>query len=152
MNYILREINKENFNSFSAQILQIGELTGLFANAYPDIGVWFETKVLPGLQAGERSMLYASQGGKIIGLVILKDSASEKKICTFYVSPEARRKGLANRLFEQAFIKLRTSKPLISVPENQLRNFQKYIAQYQFKETRTRSLGRTNFREIEYNG
>ncbi|HEY5823241.1 MAG TPA: hypothetical protein VIT44_02680 [Cyclobacteriaceae bacterium] len=152
MSYTLREINRDNFLSCDKAIDDIAKITYSFGEAYPEIKTWFHNKVIPGLHSGERIMLYVPSDKGIVALAILKDSPLEKKICTFYVSPEVRGKGLADILFIGSFEKLKTVKPLISVPENTLNRFKKYFAQYKFHQTSSRFLTSKNMREFVYNG
>lgn len=152
MDYILKEINKDNFLSYGRAIGDIANITFSFGKVYPEIETWFLSKVIPGLHSGERIMLYIPGDTGIVALAILKDSPLEKKICTFYISPEARGKGLAHILFNGSFEKLQTSRPLISVPENTLGSFTKYFVQYNFSQTGSRFLTSQNMREFDYNG
>jgi predicted GNAT family acetyltransferase len=152
MDYKLKEINGENFRSFGNVIDDIARIIYSFGGTYPDIKSWFRDKVIPGLYSGERTMLYVPGHNGIMALAILKDSPQEKKICTFYVSPEVRGKGLAQALFQESFAKLKTAKPLISVPESALKHFNKYIVQYKFCQTNSRFFADRKLREFEYNG
>lgn len=152
MHYTLKEINTDNFLSCGKAIGDIAKITFSFGEAYPDIESWFFNKVIPGLHSGERTMLYVPGKRGIIALAILKDSPKEKKICTFYISPEARGGELAKALFSKSFDKLKTDKPLISVPENMLSRFKKYFLQYDFNQTSSRFLKNKKMREFEYNG
>ena len=151
MGFVVKEINKNNFRSRRDLIGRIGLIVYSFESTYPEIKTWFLSKVNPGLKSGERSILYVLDGDKIVGLSILKDSELEKKICTFYISPEARGKGLADVLFKESFTKLNTEKPIISVPEHALQRFNKYIVQYQFYQTESRFLNSSRL-EFVYNG
>ncbi len=148
----LKEINKDNVQSFDKELVRIAILLNSFDKVYPDIETWFQKKVFPGLQSGERSILFISNNVEIIALAILKDSLLEKKICTFYISPNARGKGFANILFNRSFEKLKTRTPLISVPENTLNHFSKYLQLYKFKQTGYRFLKNLGMREFEFNG
>lgn len=152
MDYLINEINSGNFRSLKGAVEDIGKIVYSFNDKYPDIKSWFLDKVVPGLESGERSMLYVLKQNEIVGLTILKDSISEKKICTFYVSPNMRGRGLAPILFEKSFDKLKTAKPVISVPEIVLGGFRKYIDQYKFDQTDSRFLPNQRLREFEYNG
>lgn len=152
MTYKAKEINRNNFKCSDLLLINIVKIINQFTHAYPDIELWFSHKVIPGLELGERTILYILNDKDIIALSILKNTLQEKKICTFYISPEARGKGLAEILFKKSFIKLNTKKPFITVPENVIHHFNKYLSQYHFLQTNTRFLADQRTREFEFNG
>ena len=50
--------------------------------SYPYFDEWLSTKVLPGLASGERTIVVEERQGRAAGLVILKHTHAERKLCT----------------------------------------------------------------------
>lgn len=97
--------------------------------SYPDFKNWYFNKVVNGVIDGSRSFVIELRDGKMAGVAILKDADGEKKICTISVANEFKSKGLGFRLFEKSMRLLDTDKPLASVSESRLPEFEK-IFQY----------------------
>lgn len=109
------------------------ELSGL-TNIYPNIYEWFERKVIPGLETGERVIiiLYDDEGES--GLSILK--IPEKKICYFRIVESKRRKGYGTMLMNESIRILQTSLPMISVSYSSLNTMSPFlIEKFGFKIT-----------------
>lgn len=110
---------------------------------YPNIMKWYITKVVPGLDSGEREIILACRifknlkNGtyhlKILGYVILKKTLEEKKICTFRVKEQYQHKGIGKKLLEASFEFLGTRKPMITVSEDNLKYFQAIFKKYNFE-------------------
>lgn len=98
-------------------------------HSYPRFKQWYELKVIDGILNGNRSFIVELRDGKMAGVAILKDTEQEKKICTISVIEEFKSKGLGVRLFEKSMRLLGTEKPLASVSESRLPEFEK-IFQY----------------------
>jgi hypothetical protein len=114
----LRDIAREVFSNIAH-----------LEQSYPDFGGWYSRKVVNGLVNGSRSFIIELRDGKMAGVAILKDTLNEKKICTISVADEFKAKGLGYRLFEKSMRVLDTDKPLASVSESRLAEFEK-IFQY----------------------
>ena len=70
---------------------------------YPTQKSWFYKVFLPGLAAKKRVILWAEdENGIISGVLLLKKSPAENKICCIYVSPPYRRRKIATALFINA--------------------------------------------------
>lgn len=108
-------------------------------HSYPTFSDWYTTRVVEGILNGSRSFVIELRDGKLAGVAILKDTLSEKKICTISVSEEYKSKGLGVRLFEKSMRLLDTDKPLATVSEDRMPEFEKifqylnyeYSAEYQ---------------------
>lgn len=99
---------------------------------YPCFDNWFATKVIPGLRSGERRILTSVVHGKLAGVAICKRSIFEAKLCTLWVSPEARCLGIASDIACDAFAWLGTDKPLFTVPEERLSEFGRLLSEWGF--------------------
>jgi hypothetical protein len=120
---------------------------------YPSFDFWFQRKVLPGIAAGERTVLVEIREGRLIGLAILKHSAGEKKLCTLRVRPEFECRGLGVRMFESAFEILGTARPLLSVSDLSLPKFTRLFDHFGFScEAAYRGLYTPRTTEFSFNG
>ena len=82
-------------------------------------------------------ILFYLDGFEIVGLTILKKTEEERKICTFLINEDYRKKGYSKKLMEDAFLYLGTDKPIITIPEKRIKEFQKIIDAYNFIQTST---------------
>lgn len=101
---------------------------------YPNFDKWFE-KVSQCVinDDSERQIIIAiNLEGKIMGIMILKDE-EEKKISTLVVSKRYRKMGIGGRLIEKGFKVLGTIKPVITISEERLDDFQAIIKKYNFE-------------------
>lgn len=110
----LRSIATEVFNNISH-----------LERYYPNFSDWYFNKVVNGLVNGSRRFIIELRDGKFAGVAILKDTEDEKKICTISISEEYKSKGLGYRLFEKSMRLLNTDKPLASISEERLPDFEK---------------------------
>ena len=112
-----------------------GELSFL-KTEYPYFHEWFYNKVASGLSDNSRKIFLATTPlsfGKVSGIMILKNNKHEKKICTLYVGREYRARGIGKRFMEIAFNELDTNKPLITVSDNRLKEFDALLNKFNFE-------------------
>jgi GNAT superfamily N-acetyltransferase len=122
-------------------------------SSYPQFDLWFASKVLPGIYAGERTVLIEERGFSPVGLLILKHTAVERKLCTLRVRPHFESKGLGVRLFETAFELLGTERPLLSVSQPVEPKFQRLFTYFGFaKEAVYQGRYLPMVNELAYNG
>jgi hypothetical protein len=120
---------------------------------YPEFSKWFAAKVLPGLSSGERSIVLRYVQGRLGGISILKSSPTEKKLCCLRVLPHLAGTGLGVRMFDEAFTILGTTKPLLSVADEQLPQFDRVFRHFGFELTeRYRGIYRPGEVEHSFNG
>ncbi|MDI9849978.1 N-acetyltransferase [Rhodoblastus sp. 17X3] len=101
---------------------------------YPDIRSWFVEKVVPGLRCGSRHIVRIDRNNKIVALGIAK-AEEETKICTVRVAPEFAGRGMGIRVFENLMSWLGTDRPLATVSENKLADFQRIFDHYGYRLT-----------------
>lgn len=125
---------------------------------YPNIDAWFN-KVINEINnhpENREIFICLSNDGEspsILGLVILKKTHCEKKICTLKVDERYQRKGIGSALILKAFDFLETDKPLITVPEEYENMFSKILNKFGFKKTdEIHGLYRADKIEYIYNG
>jgi hypothetical protein len=120
---------------------------------YPDFQPWFFNRVVPGLHRGERSILTTELEGTLAGVAICKYSGIERKLCTLWVAPKLRGRGLADELALRAFDWLDTDRPLFTVPEEGLIEFTGLVRAWDFPSpTAYPNLYRRGRTEYVFNG
>jgi len=120
---------------------------------YPEFGRWFAYKVLPGVLRGERTISIEERWGRVVGLLILKHTGEERKLCTLRVTEDLQNRGLGIRLFEYAFEILETEKPLLSVADVNKSAFERIFRYFNFESGGAyRGLYRPDSVEFAYNG
>lgn len=116
MNYKITE--KKHDELTLVDNIQLHNFVEKLKEYYPDIVWWFWNKVI----TDENSInLFIEKNQEIVGFMLLKNSKTEKKIRTFFISPEVRNKNLPKKMFNIAEIILNT-KPAFSFPE-ELKDF-----------------------------
>ncbi len=121
--------------------------------SYPQFDKWLLGKVVPGLRTGERTILIEERGFETAGVLVLKHSAEEKKLCTLRVRPSFEATGLGVRLFEKAFEVLGTERPLLSVSEAAQPKFVRLFEHFGFlREGAYEGLYVPMVHEFSYNG
>lgn len=127
--------------------------SAFFSLTYPHFHFWLRAKVIPGLVAGKRTVWIEQRDNSIVGLLILKHSLSEKKLCTLRVRDGLQNRGVGLRLFERAFELLEMDEPLLSVADSNLSKFQRIFDYFGFrKEGQYPGLYRSNSTEFSFNG
>lgn len=122
-------------------------------SSYPDFNNWFFKTVIPGLNCGERTLIIELRGHKVAGILILKHSSIEQKLCALRVKPEFENFGLGLKLFDTAFETLKTTRPLLSVSEVSYPKFARLFNYYGFsKEAAYQSMYLPNIDEYAFNG
>lgn len=120
---------------------------------YPEFNSWVSNIVIPGIIAGERSIILEYRQGDLAGLAILKDSFAEKKLCCLQVMPKFQGSGIGLSLFEKSFELLNTESPLLSISEEQRSNFAKIFKYYGFEFSETyHQYYRPLKNELSFNG
>jgi len=100
---------------------------------YPEFAQWYKSKVLLGLATGERTILMSETGNLLSGIAILKHSETEKKLCCLRVLKPFEGSGVGLRLFDEAFDVLGTTKPLLSISEEQRPKFSRVLNHFGFE-------------------
>src|ERR1700720_4499473 len=96
--------NFDQRGEIAANPLAVTDCQRLFAKVrhlhafYPRFGDWFWGKVVPGLRDGTRLVVPEYVDGRLVAVAILKRTPEERKICTLWVAPFARRCRLGTRL------------------------------------------------------
>jgi hypothetical protein len=120
----------DQLTSFSFQVFK--EISHL-EHSYPNFEKWYFEKIVNGLKDGSRSIILEIRNEMIAGVAIIKDTQLEKKICTISVSQEYKSKGLGFKLFEKSMRLLNTDRPLASVSEDRINDFEKIFQHFNYE-------------------
>ncbi len=121
--------------------------------SYPRFDEWFASKVIPGIYAGERTLLVEVRDSAAVGLLILKHTDDEKKLCTLRIRPHYESKGLGVRMFQTAFELLETERPLLSISKPSISKFERLFNYFGFEqEAMYQGRYMPNVYELAYNG
>ena len=144
----------KTFDSFNPRHLklyeQILDLTRPINDAYPDRIKWFREKFIPGLKKKQRLYIIAQDDNNVLaGCALLKKTEEERKICTFFVSPQFRGNGLGTKLMEHSLKEL-GQHPLITVSSKNLSTpLLNLLKRYDFHLSATKR-GAYNSQDTEY--
>ena len=123
-------------DEFKKLVTTIFNTTKFIGDDYPNYKNWFYNKQIPGIALGERDILFIRNPEKlkeIIGIVALKNTLEEQKICTLYVKGKYRKMGIGTILIEEAMKYLNTPTPIIEIPAYKLVMFKSFIKRYNWK-------------------
>lgn len=120
---------------------------------YPGFGRWYWDKVVPGLATGERGLFLIGPASSPKALAIAKRDSGERKVCTLWVKPSERSRGLGRRLLEEAVDWVGVDRPLFTVPQERYAELLPLTQKLGFRETaRVESLYRPGIVEHIFNG
>ena len=127
---ILSKLNEKNFSKATNELFLNTQFN---LEQYPGYLQWYYCKNIPRILSGLGEGLFDLDTYLLKGLIFIK--YDEKKISTLYVDEEYRRNGLGQKMLEDSFKLLGTDKPLITIPEKKLFMFERFIKDYNWKET-----------------
>lgn len=120
---------------------------------YPEYKTWYQQVQVPGIYDGTRNIIIAHINDRIVGFVSLKKTATEKKICTFYVEKGFRKNHIGQLLATKDVEYLEEDRPLITIPMDKLNEFTKIADRYGWQITDIKeNLYRTTTPEVIVNG
>ena len=120
---------------------------------YPSFERWYYRKVVPGLAKHEREVYVYMVDQVIAAVMILKNSATEKKICTLRVRNEYQKCGIGSELIRLAQNCLKTDYPVITVSKDKEIEFKRLFEKFGFNRYKDYdSYYRVGKIEVTYNG
>lgn len=152
--------------------IQVRDLTKTIANSYAEHFNWLDNKFFKALREKNNNTrgysfavdyanfidfpygsLFDTVGTyKLAGCVLLKNEPEEKKLCCLFVDPNYRGQKIASKLIENSFELLNTTKPLMTVSQQNLGMLQKLIDRYGFELTSVKeSIYKPGVKEYYYN-
>lgn len=118
---------------------------------YPHFEEWLE-HVFVMTETMERTIVVCEYDKQIVGLVILKDTVDEKKICTIRVAEEYRRHGIGTYLINEARKILHEDYPLVTVSDAHIGVFRKFLNRFGFRqESQVKSVYQYGHDEYYFN-
>lgn len=100
-----------------------------------------------------REIIICENELKIAGIAILKKDKEEKKICTLRVAKEFQHQGIGHQLVEMCMKELYTDRPMITLHQNKLNQFEKLLDYYNFELEQTQKHYYSIFStELVFNG
>ena len=142
-----------NNRRFAELVSQCYLMTDWITRDYPDHVDHYYSKYVPGIFDGEREIIACVADGKYVATAIMKKTDDEKKISTLYVTHEYQNRGIATELLEECFKWLGTTKPLVSIADYKLGQFEKIIEKYGWEQTEVLDGFYNNHsKEIVFNG
>lgn len=129
---------------------KIYKSTSFINSEYKNYYEWYYNIQVPRILNNEGEIIYLTVGvDNIIGVISLKNTEYEKKICTLYIDSEYREMHLGTILLEMGLEYLETDKPVITFNERKKVMFQSFVDRYEWIETsRVNYLNRV---ELSYN-
>ena len=136
--------------------LMIAGLKEDFINYYPGIVEWFNKIIKEIDEDNQKRELFLAivineDNIELAGVLILKKTKFEKKICTIRVDKKFQKMGIGTKLFEKSFEYLETATPLITLPEECYKegSYRSLFKKYNFVETsKVKGIYRDN--KVEY--
>lgn len=151
MNIKISKISPYDYNSIRCIYESLSDLE----NEYPDFKNWYFNIVVKNMVSNERSLFIAKDisNDQYAGVMILKNSACEKKICTLRVFDDYQGYHIGSEFIKKAFQVLHTSAPLITVSEKHILQFRKILNKFRFKEMAIYpSYYKQGLKEYTFNG
>lgn len=121
---------------------------------YPNFSGWFNSLFYMGYELNpDREIIIGRYDKQIAGVIILKKTIEENKICTLRVGRQFRNNGIATELVKRGIEWLEDEKPLITCHYTRNRQFDKLFKYYGFELTEKKRgyYGIFNL-EYAYNG
>lgn len=148
MKYNIREV----FYQDQDEMIYVRKILLSLKQNYPNFEQWLDEKVMTQLE-NTRKIIVALSGQAIIGVMVLKSTVSERKICTLWVQKEYRKNGIGTDLIEYAIEELETKYPLITMSENSYMDFLPLMENFNFRlERRYKGYYQPGIIEYAYNG
>lgn len=121
---------------------------------YPKFTQWYNSLYKTnGLLNDEREIIICTVNRNIVGVAILKNSETEKKICTLRVLPTYQCLGIGSALLEKSFELLNNDKPLITIHISKYQSFKRLFEKYNFSlEQQMQGYYGLMRSELSYNG
>lgn len=92
---------------------------------YPLHNIWFEKMINSMEKNYDREILLSINNNILMGIAILKNTKSEKKICTLRVGENFQKRGIGKKLITESMEILETNKPIITISQKKYDEFKK---------------------------
>ena len=129
MQYNIREALYQDSN----EIMRIQQALLSLRRNYPNFQEWINQKVIAQLGKTRKIIIALSGQKTIAGVMILKNTVFEKKICTLWVHKEYRKNGIGTALMRYAIKELGTKYPLITMSQESYIEFLPLMKKFNFQ-------------------
>lgn len=139
-------------NIDKSKLDKLYKVTKKLEKDYPNHKDWFYNKFVKELDGKKREIIYYEKDSIICGVIFLKNTKEEKKICTVYVNEAFRNQGIGKKLLLEAIEFLGTTTPLITMPDYKEKCFKKIIEKYKWEKMQEIDNCYSNNKELVFNG
>lgn len=127
-----------NDSSFNELIEKIYLATEPICKYYPNHKEWFYNIHLPKCikDINNYTILFVrnpEDHNEIIGVACLRYENKERKICSLYISENYRNKGIGTKLLEESMNWLKTTKPFITITQDNIKYYEDFIKKYDWE-------------------
>lgn len=121
---------------------------------YPGFSKWYNHLFeMDDKLCNEREIIICENFNLIVGIIILKRTKEEQKVCTLRVDERFQHQGIGRCLMEMGFEWLENEKPLITLRESKRKQFESLFLYYGFTlEQSRKNYYRLFNTELVYNG
>lgn len=132
----IEKLSLYNRSNLSKAVYSLYDLTKENEIHYPGYTSWWYQKAVPRIFDSSGEIIFTLDKFSVSGLMILKKGEDENKLCQVFVHPEYRKQGICMNLLEEAFNFLGTEKPVITIGEDRLNEFEGIINRYSWNCTK----------------
>jgi GNAT superfamily N-acetyltransferase len=136
------------------ELYQAFNIINKLDETYPDFNHWYWNKVVPGVVLGTDKVILGTNKNEIVGISIIKDTITEKKLRALRIDDKYQKKGFGTGLIDKSLELLNEDKPLVSVSEDLLHLYSRiFINRYDFDMTYVhKGLYQKGKLEYQFNG
>ena len=125
---------QNNPNIFDKIVDKIYEISKHLNKSYPNYEKWFYETHIAGCKENKRDIIFVTnEQEQIVAISCLKKHKEEKKICTLLVLEKYRKQGVSDLILKASFKYLGTTKPLITISEDNVSSFEKIISKFEWE-------------------
>lgn len=148
---LIRHLSKmQHSPNFKKVADELYDLTDWICDDYPYHFSHYYQKYLPGLKDGTREIIGYYRNQKPVGVIILKKTPEECKICTLFVSENSRGMGIASKLVQEGISFLGTPRPVVTIASHKIDQFEGLVKRFGWVHTKTLPCGYYNDHSKEY--
>lgn len=133
---------------FSQLICDIYQMISFLAKDYKDFQAWYYGKAVAGIFEGKTEFFLAFVNNQLVGLLIAKKGIKKRKICTLFVKPGYRLKGIGSALIDRALKYLGTQHPSITFADYKSPYFTGILRKYKWEVTDKKFNSHNNHYEL----
>jgi ribosomal protein S18 acetylase RimI-like enzyme len=121
-----------NVSNDTRALARVFDLLQPISEIYNNFDQWYWDTFVTGLSEGNRSAYVLMDSQAISGILLLKHDLVERKVCTLWVDPNFRRRGIASLLMSHALSIMPPGKIGLSVSDGSLGQFCNILNEFDF--------------------